>query len=196
MTPGRKVRWAAMFPRFGLDLDGLADWPPDALDVGFGNGVSVTHLAVLEPTWRIVGVDVHEAGIVQLFDVLEASAIENVRVVRDDIVEVLPRLADESLQRIQVFCPDPWPKAAQIHRRLVRADTVDEFVRLLRFDGILHLATDWFEYADVMREVCNRPDLEPVDPPSRAVTKYETKGHFEGRPMTDLAYRRVAISVR
>jgi tRNA (guanine-N7-)-methyltransferase len=71
---------------------------------------------------------------------------------------------------------------------------VDEFVRVLRPGGVLHLATDWLEYADVMRTVCKRPELDATALPARATTKYESKGVFEGRTMTDLAYARITVT--
>jgi tRNA (guanine-N7-)-methyltransferase len=169
----------------------LATWQPHALDVGFGNGASVVHLATERPTWRVVGVEVHEAGMVQLLDVLNASGIENVRLVRDDVFDVFNSIRLGSLERINVFCPDPWPKAAQMHRRLIRPAVVDAFVQRLAVGGILHLVTDIADYADQMREACARDDLQPADAPSRASTKYETRGRFEGRVIADLAYQRV-----
>jgi tRNA (guanine-N7-)-methyltransferase len=105
------------------------------------------------------------------------------------VYELFGVIAPGTLDRINVFCPDPWPKAAQTHRRLLRPAVVDEFVRMLRPSGVLHLVTDWAEYADQMRAVCERPDLVPCDAPARAATKYETRGRFEGRAIADLAYQ-------
>jgi tRNA (guanine-N7-)-methyltransferase len=188
MTTGRQLKWAELWPRFGLTADELGAWAPHALDVGFGNGASVLYLAQDRPDWRVVGVEVHEAGIVQLLDALALEGIENARVVRDDVFYVFASIASGSLERINVFCPDPWPKAAQTHRRLIRPTVVDEFVRMLRPGGVLHLVTDWADYADQIRTVCERPDLVPCDAPARAATKYETRGRFEGRVIADLAY--------
>jgi tRNA (guanine-N7-)-methyltransferase len=171
--------------------DALAAWQPNVLDVGFGNGASVVHIATEYPEWRIVGVEMHDPGIVQLFDALDAAGLTNTRVMREDLLDVLPCVPNASLDRIQIFCPDPWPKVAQGHRRLIRPDVVEQLVGRLKIGGVLHLATDWGDYADIMRAACTRDDLAPVEPPSRASTKYEAKGRHEGRPMTDLAYARV-----
>jgi tRNA (guanine-N7-)-methyltransferase len=192
MTTGRQLRWAELWPRFGLNASDLAEWQPNALDVGFGNGASVLFLALDQPTWRVVGVEVHESGIVQLLDSLKAASIDNARVVRDDVFDVFDFIRAGSLERINVFCPDPWPKAAQSHRRLIRPAVVDEFVQRLVPGGILHLVTDAADYADHMRETCTRDDLVAVEAPARAATKYETRGRFEGRAIADLAYRRIA----
>jgi tRNA (guanine-N7-)-methyltransferase len=194
MTAGRQLRWAELWPRFGLAAVDLAAWQPNALDVGFGNGASVLFLATEQPTWRVVGVEVHEAGIVQLLDNLNVGGVDNARVVRDDVFDVFGSIRAASLERINVFCPDPWPKAAQSHRRLIRSAVVDEFVQLLRVGGVLHLVTDSADYAEQMREVCRRDDLQPTEVPARAATKYETRGRFEGRLIADLAYRRVGIA--
>ena len=78
----------------------------------------------------------------------------------------------------------------------MRDDVVAALVDRLEIGGELHLATDIADYADLMQRVC---DAEPrldggiVDRPAdRPLTRFEQRGLDEGRPPTDLRYRRTA----
>ncbi len=191
MTPGRRLRYAEFAPRFVIVPEEIALWQPTIVDIGFGGGESVVAAATNRPDERILGVDVHEAGITHLLTDLAAAEIGNVRVVRSDILEVLPLLPNRSLREICIFFPDPWPKIAHTHRRLVRVDVVRALAERLADGGLLRLATDADHYAEQMREVCSaEPQLTELDAPDRATTKYEQRGRAAGRTIVDLAYRK------
>ena len=191
MTPGRRLRYAEFAPRFVIVPEEIALWQPTIVDIGFGGGESVVAAATNRPDERILGVDVHEAGITHLLTDLAAAEIGNVRVVRSDILEVLPLLPNRSLREICIFFPDPWPKIAHTHRRLVRVDVVRALAERLADGGLLRLATDADLYAEQMREVCSaEPQLTELDAPDRATTKYEQRGRAAGRTIVDLAYRK------
>ena len=192
MTPARKRRWAEFAPRFCIAMADLDVWRPTHLDIGFGSGESVLATARDYPGARVLGVEVHEAGLTHLMSALADSDIENVRVIRHDIVEVMPSLRQGSLSEISIFFPDPWPKAAHARRRLVRAEVVELLVDRLAPGGVLRLATDADHYARQMRDVCDaNVRLENVEPPRRVTTKYERLGREAGRTITDLGYRRL-----
>jgi tRNA (guanine-N7-)-methyltransferase len=191
MTPSRKRRYEELAPRFMIDKADIAAWQPTIVDIGFGGGESVVAAATERPNERILGVEVHEAGITHLLTDLATANLTNVRVVRTDILEVVPDLAAGSLGEICVFFPDPWPKVAHTQRRLIRTDVVRALTECLRPGGLLRLATDADFYAEQMGEVCDaEPNLVRVEPPPRVMTKYERRGREAGRAIVDLAYRR------
>jgi tRNA (guanine-N7-)-methyltransferase len=192
MTPGRRLRYAEFAPRFVITPAEIASWQPTILDIGFGGGESVVASATNWPAERILGVEVHEAGITHLLTDLAAAQIGNVRVVRSDILEIMPLLPHGSLQEICIFFPDPWPKVAHTHRRLVRVDVVQALAERLINGGLLRLATDADHYVEQMRAVCGvEPQLTEVAAPDRVITKYEQRGRAAGRQIVDLAYRKM-----
>ena len=74
-------------------------------------------------------------------------------------------------------------------RRLVRPDAVAALVERLQIGGVLHVATDWDDYARQMRTVlAGESRLAPaMDDRGRArVTKYERYGTEAGRAIVDL----------
>ena len=139
---------------------------------------------------------VHTNGVAHVLQAIDTNGWQHVRVVEDDVLELLPRLPMASLAGVRMFFPDPWPKTKQRHRRLVRADAIPQLVDRLRVGGTLHIATDIADYAEQAIKVCAaesrlrggvvaRPDWRPV-------TKFETRGLAEGRQPIDLIYERVS----
>ncbi len=164
------------------------------LDVGFGHGKSTIELARRRPDVDVIGVEVHDPGVVTVLDAAVNGPLPNVRVVHGDLLPFLDRLAPASLAGVCVFFPDPWPKARQRHRRLIHADVVAALTDRLRPGGELHMATDIEDYADQMIEAC-RADARlqggvAVRPRWRPTTRFEQRGLDELRGVTDLRFRR------
>jgi tRNA (guanine-N7-)-methyltransferase len=191
---GPVLEWAEVF----LDPDG-GDRDPArgvVLDIGFGHGESTIQMARSEPDLDVIGVEVHDPGVVTVLDAIVNDPLPHARVVHGDLVPFLDRLGPETLRVVRVFFPDPWKKQRQHHRRLVRSDVVTALVDRLEPGGELHLATDVVDYAKLMKQVC---DAEPrLDggiierPDARPLTRFEQRGLDEGRPPTDLRYHRTS----
>ena len=175
--------WTAAFDRAA----------PLAIEIGFGNGTALTHLAKAHPDWNCVGIDVYRPGFGALMHACKKDDIDNVRVVETEALAFLQRLAPASIHLVNVFFPDPWPKARHHKRRLVNAEFATAVVHCLEPNGTLGLATDWAEYAEQMAEViAAEPSLQggPIDrPSSRPLTSFEAKGVAAGRAVQDLRYR-------
>lgn len=178
-----------------LDLGQVFDrQAPVVLDIGFGGGEATIELAAAQPERDVVAVEVHTPGIARVFQAIEREGFANVRVVDGDVLDFLPRVPKAAFSEIRVWFPDPWPKARQRRRRLIRPDIVTLLVEYLAPDGHLHLATDIADYAEQMIEVCSaNPSLRggPVPRPEwRPLTRYESRGLAAGRTPVDLIYRR------
>lgn len=190
---GPPLDWAEVFPC----PDG-GERDPDrgvVLDIGYGHGESTIAMAHAEPGLDVIGIEVHDPGVVTVLDAIVNDPLPHVRVVHGDVVVFLDRVPPESLRTVRILFPDPWRKQRQHHRRLVRADIVTALVDRLEVGGALHLATDIADYAEQMEQVCcadERLDGGVIDrPDERPVTRFEQRGLDEGRPPTDLEYRRV-----
>lgn len=179
-----------------LDLD--AEFGRDApriLEIGSGIGDTAVQLAQENPGDDFIAADVHTKGIARTLMLIEEHGLTNLRVLHGDAMDLLTqRLPAAALDRVLVFFPDPWPKYRHNKRRLVREDFTDALVTVLRPGGVVHLATDDRDYADVMRQVLDhRAALTKVhDGPrvaERPRTKYERAGESAGRHAIDLVYR-------
>ncbi len=210
MTEAQREGLDVVWPRFGLlaetgtlDYDAVFEQRgPVVFEIGFGMGQSLLAQALAEPDHRYIGVEVHRPGVGKLLhDAMEARAT-NIRVYCHDAVEVLEQCIPEaSLDRVQVFFPDPWHKKKHHKRRLIQPEFLSLLARYMKPGAILHLATDWQNYAEHMLEVLSphpdfkntMPEAEPYAPrpDSRPLTKFEKRGERLGHGVWDLLFERV-----
>ena len=160
-----------------LDLDKIyKNSLPITVEVGFGMGSSLIDMALEESNVNFLGIEVHKPGIGRALNDIERLGIKNLNLICDDAAEVFKSaFKAQSLDRVLVFFPDPWPKKRHAKRRIIQPEFVQNISGKLKSDGYLHLATDWLPYAEHMIEV-----LESVSSLSNAVAP---KG-FWGNPKT------------
>ena len=197
---------AALWPRVGLTvIDGdrtpldlgelFGRDMPVVLEIGFGMGESLAATAAADPGRGYLGVEVHTPGIGNLLALIgeNGNGVGNVRVAHGDAMELVHRIAPAGLDAVHVFFPDPWPKARHHKRRLIRPDNVALLRERLRPGGVLHCATDWPGYAEVMAATLDAdPGLRSLDRERayRPPTRFESRGTRAGRPIVDLRYTR------
>ncbi len=208
ITAGQRRALQDLWPRYGLEADSVLDMATIfgrralcTLEIGFGNGDALATMAEQQPECDFIGIEVHRPGIGRLLQQLETCKLDNVRVMREDAVQVLKScIPDNSLDRVLLFFPDPWHKKRHHKRRIVQAGFIELLARKIRRGGCLHMATDWEDYAVHMLEVMEqspafhncagtgnfspRPDYRPV-------TKFEQRGQRLGHGVWDLVFQRV-----
>ncbi|MGX6607600.1 tRNA (guanosine(46)-N7)-methyltransferase TrmB [Micromonosporaceae bacterium Da 78-11] len=196
---------ASLWPRYGLTVTDGDRTPlelatlfgrsmPVVLEIGFGMGDTTAAMAAADPGRDYLAVEVHTPGIGNLFALVGERGLTNVRVAHGDAMELVHRIAPGSLDAVHVFFPDPWPKARHHKRRLIQPGNVALLTGRLRPGGLLHCATDWPAYAEVMAQTLDgEPGLRVAgeDRAGRPETKFERRGAQAGRPITDLRYVRV-----
>ena len=137
LTPGQQRAIDELWPKFAInDADSLIDLDtlfnrkaPKVIEIGFGNGASLAEMAKNQPDHDFLGIEVHRPGVGQLLNLIEQFQLTNVRVACTDAVELLKhRIADNSLDRLQLYFPDPWHKKRHHKRRIIQPD----FVALLK----------------------------------------------------------------
>jgi tRNA (guanine-N7-)-methyltransferase len=202
MSPNQLHALEHLVPDLGvpdgvLDVASVFDGKPVAVEIGFGLGDATVEMASADPSTGIIAVEVHTPGIARLALAIERLGLTNVRVLQADAVEFLrDRVPEDSLVEIRAFFPDPWPKTRHHKRRLIRPDLVSLMASRLMSGGVLHVATDWAEYAETMSEVLERePTLVNAHDGAaprlgRPLTKFEQTGLDKGHAVTDLVYLR------
>jgi tRNA (guanine-N7-)-methyltransferase len=209
MTPGQQRAFEQSWECRGLEHgDGLLDFDavfgrvgPRMLEIGFGMGQSLVAMAAASPESNFVGIEVHRPGVGKLLHSMEEEGVDNIRTYCHDAVEILRDcIAPDSLDTVQIFFPDPWHKKKHNKRRLIQAPLVSQLVNRLKMGGILHLATDWENYAEQMMvvlsaesgldNVCAVGEFAPR-PEHRPLTKFERRGERLGHGIWDLIFQRV-----
>ncbi|WP_413229079.1 tRNA (guanosine(46)-N7)-methyltransferase TrmB [Arsukibacterium sp.] len=173
---------------------------PVVLEIGFGMGKSLVEMAKNAPDKNFIGIEVHKPGVGACLGDAAAAGLTNLRLFEHDAVEILnDTIADESLDTVQLFFPDPWHKKRHHKRRIVQPDFVQLLRRKLKTDGVFHMATDWQNYAEHMLEVMQAaPGFVNVSasgdyverPAHRPLTKFEQRGQRLGHGVWDLMFAR------
>lgn len=122
------------------------------LEIGFGMGDSLVLQAAREPQTIFVGVEVYQAGVGSCLLQAQQLELENLYVYNDDIYEVGKVIPDSSLNVVQVFFPDPWPKKRHHKRRLLQDKFLDVLSPKLLPGAVLRIATDNVGYANEVHE--------------------------------------------
>lgn len=210
MTVGQERAWDTHWEKLGHDVKTLPEGPldftswfgrsaPVLLEIGSGMGETTSQLVAAAPELNYVAVEVYKPGLAQLLLRAEhLGGLDNLRVLRGDAVDLLTdHVAPASLHGVRIFFPDPWPKKKHHKRRLVQPEFVSLLASRLEPGGVLHLATDWENYAEQMLEVCsgerlltNMYDGWAPRPDWRPVTKFEQRAVNEGRVSHDLMFKR------
>jgi len=194
---------------FGLNLeDGAPDFDrifgrtaPRTLEIGCGMGQATLAMAAAAPEQDFIGVEVHQAGIGALLLGIKKLSLCNLRLYRCDALDVLKQcIADNSLDRVLLFFPDPWHKKRHHKRRIVQPQLAELLRQKLKVGGVFHLASDWESYAlhmlDVMSAAPGWRNLAADGrfiprPAERPLTKFEQRGQRLGHGIFDLKFIRV-----
>ena len=203
LSPAQQRACEELLPRYAIPA-GPCDWKtvfgrtaPVVLEIGFGMGETTAAIAAAQPDVDFIGVEMHLPGVGALLRRIDAARLTNVRVVRDDAVDVVARIPHDSLTGIHVYFPDPWPKKRHHKRRLLQPGFVHALAERLAPRGYVHVATDWQPYAEEILKVlaaepllANTCDAFAARPGWRPITKFEQRGLACGHAVFDLLFRR------
>jgi len=208
MTEAQRNAFDVSWPIYGLKLaDGAISTDavfgragPKVLEIGFGMGTSLIEMALANPDTDFIGIEVHPPGVGTLMNSARLENLSNLRVYLADANDVLDECFDtQSIDRLQLYFPDPWHKKKHNKRRIVQSTFVQQVRTKLRPGGILHMATDWQHYAEQMMETlseaegfenCAGAGQYSERPSYRPITKFEKRGERLGHGIWDLVFKK------
>ena len=163
------------------------------MEIGFGMGEATAIIAKNHPNNGYIAVDVHPPGIGKLLARIIENDLTNLKVIEEDVHVVLQHMiADESLDGIHLFFPDPWPKKKHNKRRIVNEGFLALIHPKIKKGGFIHIATDWVPYANSIQEVFASSTLFTggvIDKPEwRPVTRFEGQGIDKDHAVNDMMY--------
>lgn len=175
---------------------------PLVLEIGCGMGETTAAIAQMHPEVDFLGCEVFMAGVGALSKLLDEKELTNVRIVNHDAVEVVrDMIAENSLDGVHIYFPDPWRKARHHKRRLVAQPFIHLLASRIKPGGYIHCATDWENYSEQMMEVLSGEELlknlhEGFSPvmanpiTERPMTKFHARGERLGHGVWDLVFIR------
>ena len=201
ITEGQQEAWDRLWPIFGIEqsnrIINFAEIFPDAnrviMEIGFGMGEATALIAKADPTTGYLANEVHRPGIGKLLSRIEENELANLRTLEGDAFEILAEMiADESLDGVHLFFPDPWPKARHFKRRIVNQEFIAAVGSKLKTGGFFHIATDWQPYAEWIAEEFTKQNIfsggEVERPDWRPLTRFEGQGINKEHPVADFRY--------
>ncbi|MFW6145887.1 MAG: tRNA (guanosine(46)-N7)-methyltransferase TrmB [Planctomycetota bacterium] len=124
---------------------------PVELEIGSGKGTFLVHRAKARPEVNFLGIEWANQYCRLAADRMARWGVRNVRMLRADAAAFArKRIPDNSLQRVHIYFPDPWPKTRHKKRRIVQPPFVEVIHRKLRVGGQLVVVTDHRGYARQM----------------------------------------------
>lgn len=124
---------------------------PLEIDLGCGDGTFLIDLAREHPERDFIGVERLLGRCTKVAKKIRRAGLDNARILRLEskyVVEWL--LPAESVSRIHLLCPDPWPKFKHHRRRLMQVPFLTAVKAALVPGGEFLFMTDheeYFEYA-------------------------------------------------
>jgi tRNA (guanine-N7-)-methyltransferase len=181
----------------------LFDAAPQAmrLEIGFGGGEHLVAEAQKFPDTGFIGCEPYVNGMAKILAQIEANNIGNIRLLAGDAAELLNWLPPQSLARIDLIHPDPWPKRRHWKRRFVQDATITAMARVIKPGGEFRFVSDIDDYcawtlwhllrsAD-FRWMAERADDWRLPWNGYTMTRYGRKAEREGRVANYLRFERV-----
>lgn len=174
----------------------FGDGRPLEVDLGCGDGSFLVALARAFPDRRFLGVERLLGRVRKACRGIARAGLANARVLRlESGYTVGWLLAEASVARLHLLCPDPWPKARHHRRRLIQPAFVAAVARVLAPGGEFLFKSDDAEYREWACECVGAcPALAPAAWPEQAFsyppTDFERQWLAEGRTIHRLRWRK------
>jgi tRNA (guanine-N7-)-methyltransferase len=210
ITTSQQTALQTLWPKYGVDyrdnkLLNLATIftkkAPIVLEIGFGNGQTLVQTAKQYPELNFIGIEVYQTGIARLLMDIHREQLSNIRIIQGDAIDILcDYIPNSSISTVQVFFPDPWPKARHHKRRLVQPNFITLISNKLIKKGIFHFTTDWADYARHTLEIMESNmefvridnNIKNIDTLvlARNTTKFEQRGRLLGHNIYEFIFQR------
>ncbi|NJL92346.1 MAG: tRNA (guanosine(46)-N7)-methyltransferase TrmB [Anaerolineae bacterium] len=178
---------------------------PLAVEIGFGDGKFLHHLARQQPTWNVVGIERAHAPLTWTEKRLQRTGLSTVRLVYGEGLMALHCLFQpEQVRAFHLNFSDPWHKKRHHARRLVTTELLHAIASRLEPGGAVYIATDIEPYAQQidlalqatpgLANAYGAPFLREREP-GFSQTRYERKALAAGRIPFYFRYQRTSTPI-
>lgn len=165
------------------------------LEVGFGGGEHLVHMAARNPDVGIIGCEPFINGVAMLLGKIRDAGVTNLSVHPGDARDLMDVLPDHSISKAFLNYPDPWPKKRHHRRRFVTPEHLLPLARVMKPGAEFRVATDIPDYVRQTLEEVPKAGFDLVGQGAEPwedwlSTRYEQKALREGREPHYLTFRR------
>ncbi len=145
-----KHAWQKFLPHF--------QEAPD-VEIGSGSGSFLLLYAQKNPNKSIVGFETRKRMAEQIEQKIGAANLDNAHIFWGNGLFGLEDMFDDNtIDRIFIFHPDPWPKKGHHKRRLINNAFLSLVHKKLKPDGLMYLSTDVIELWKYMTDIIQSSD--------------------------------------
>jgi len=170
---------------------------PLHLEIGAGKGRFSVEFALAHPELNYLSIERAPKYHRFLAERIRRRRVENIRLLHTTAEDLIFRLlGPESVDAVYILFPDPWPKKRHHKRRLIKAENIRGFHRIMRPGSHLLIKSDHPDYAEVIAAVLGDAEgFRPLDAEKAFAdlpqTGFEMKYIREGRPIHSFAMEKV-----
>ena len=182
--------------RTPMDLS-FAGGKPIWLEVGFGGGEHLVHMAALHPEVHLIGAEPFVNGIAMLLGKIRAAGVTNLSLHPGDVRDLFDVLPEGGIEKVFLNYPDPWPKARHHRRRFVTPGYLQALARVTVKGAEFRVATDIPDYVRQTLEEVPQAGFDLISQAGEGAawddwlsTRYEQKALREEREPHYLTFRR------
>ena len=94
----------------------------------------------------IIGCEPYINGIANLLELLNEEELKRVKIFNGDARKIISKLKANSISKIFILFPDPWPKKKHYKRRFIQSNIIQKLYKILKKNGELRVSTDHNDY--------------------------------------------------
>jgi len=206
LSPHMQAIWDKTIPALTWNLGAPLPAEDLWLEIGFGGAEHLLWQAEHHSDIHLVGAEPFMNGVAKAVRGAHDANLTNLSLHHGDVRDLLEALPDNSLSKIFILFPDPWPKTRHHKRRLLRSKFITELYRVLKPGGELRFASDIIHYVDwtlsrlkrFSNEAGGGWDFTHTENKDWRIrgedwpgTRYEAKAGREGRPCHYFKFKKI-----
>lgn len=169
---------------------------PLYFEIGSGHGDFIEKKAKEDPDGYYIGIENVPYFALSGAKKLQKSGLTNALMLNQNANDLLEQVfPDESLDKIYILYPDPWPKNRHEKRRLIREATYQRYHHVLKPGGEIEIWTDSEKWVTLslpfLKQMPGSIQQEDVADDTRDLrTLFERKAKSKGHPIFHILYKK------
>lgn len=171
------------------EVEIFGDSYPLMLEIGFGEGEFICHMAKKNSKWNFVGIEIKYFRFKKALNLLQKHRISNVKLIHIEASIAVQQVFDKKIfHGVYINFPDPWPKEKHTKHRLINERFLNSIYSVMKPKAILEFVTDSLSYTEHtkflfenypgFRNVYSGPLLDKTRPVTRFQTELASKGNI------------------